>query len=116
MRLFNLFLFKKKTHNSYETQKINFMNSQCSIVFTNETKAQHHFINSVWSKVYCQYTNLDEMKIHLHSQINRQLATALNQIDIAGFKPFFKTGDSWISEHTKYGKIHINLHKKQAVA
>lgn len=119
MRLLNWFSFKKKKITQYHAVQFqNFINSGCVIIFSNESKVQSHFIEGSWSKVYSKYQNLDEMRVHLHSQFHRQTATDLPSIDIGGFSPFYRAGNSWVSENARYGKIYITFHNayKAAVA
>lgn len=93
-------------HNNSEQieQNINYY----TISYSNTQKAISYFIDGVWSKIYFQYKDLNEMKSHLQVLINRELVYSNKNLHIEGLNLFYKTTDStWISECEKYGQITI---------
>lgn len=82
----------------------------CNISYSNEQKAINYFIKGVWSKIYFQYQDLNEMRTHLQILINRELVYANNSLRVEGLNLFYKVSDStWVSENEKYGQIAVSF-------
>lgn len=104
-----LSFFRKSDATEYlAIQAKHYLESDCTVLFSNEDKAREHFIESSWPKVYVRYQSLEELKSHLYTQIHCQLTDNVATIHISGFSPFYKTRSNiWVTTNEKYGEIYL---------